>query len=60
MKYLAMIAFLGLLTTGCVNGARDLSPDCIKLNTGMGWEMQADSNTKKKPSISMSAEWKLK
>lgn len=60
MKYLAIIAFLGLLTTGCVNGAKELSPDCIKFNPGMSWEMQKGTNTKKKPSIAVSAEWKMK
>jgi len=60
MKYLAIMAFFGLLTTGCVHGARDLSPNCIKLTTGMGWEMQAGCNTKKKPNIMVNAEWKLK
>ena len=60
MKYLFIIAFLSLLTTGCVHTAKDIAPDCIKINTGMGWEMQAESNTKKKTNVSVSIGWKLK
>lgn len=60
MKYLMMIGFLGMLTTGCVNGAMDIAPDVIKFNPSMGWEMQKDVCTKKKPSVSVSMEWKLK
>lgn len=63
MKYLITISLgivLGLLTTGCVMDAQKLSPDCLKLTTGMGWEMQAGCNTKKKPSVMVTADWKLK
>lgn len=59
MKYLFIIAFLGLLTTGCVHTANDIAPDCIKVNGGMGWELQAGTNTKKKPNVCVSMEWKI-
>lgn len=51
---------LGFLATGCVTDVSQLSPDCLKITPTMGWEMQKGVATKKKPSITVCAEWKLK
>ena len=51
---------LGLLMSGCAWEAKVLAPDCIKITPTMAWEIQKDVATKKKPSVTACAEWKIK
>lgn len=59
MKYLILMALCPFMC-GCVFTGREFAPDVIKVTPSMGWEMQKDVNTKKKPSVSVSAEWRIK